>query len=197
MTRFTLAIRQYLLALLVFLPVALQANEFDVNDPDPRAMAITVAAVVTNVDRETNRVTLEGPRGDLFTVTVPEGAANLGEINVGDQLVATYLAALEGELRKPTEEELADPWVVLEDAGVSEEGGNTAVGGARVIRAVCTIEGLNRILGTVVIKDPRGDVHVIRDVEAEKMEGVTLGQTLAVVYTEALAMSLERAPGGE
>ena len=38
---------------------------------------------------------------------------------------------------------------------------------------------------------------VIGDVEPEKMEGVTLGQTLVVVYAEALAMSLEPAAVSE
>ena len=32
-----------------------------------------------------------------------------------------------------------------------------------------------------------------QDVEAEKMEGVTLGQTVVIVYAEALALSLEQA----
>ena len=63
---------------------------------------------------------------------------------------------------------------------------------ARIIRAVCTIEGMNRILGTVTIKDPRGKLHVIGDVEPAKMEGVTLGQTIVVVYAEALALTLEQ-----
>jgi hypothetical protein len=87
--------------------------------------------------------------------------------------------------------------MVIEDAGMSEEDGTTSVGGARLIRAVCTIEGLNRILGTATIKDSRGDLHVIRDIEPEKMEGVTLGQTVVVVYTEALAMSLVPVSSGE
>ena len=86
---------------------------------------------------------------------------------------------------------------VVKDAGVSDDENYPGVGAARVIRAVCTIEGLNRILGTVVIKDPRGKVHVIGDVEPEKMEGVTLGQTLVVVYAEALALSLEPAADDE
>jgi hypothetical protein len=49
----------------------------------------------------------------------------------------------------------------------------------------------------VVIKDPRGKVHVLADVEAEKMEGVTLGQTVVIVYAEALALSLEQAAVAE
>ena len=57
-----------------------------------------------------------------------------------------------------------------------------AIGGARMIRAVCTIEGMDRELGTVTIKDSRGKLHLIGGVEPEKMDGVTLGQTI-VRYT--------------
>ena len=110
---------------------------------------------------------------------------------MGDVLAATYMAALEGELREPTEEELAEPWIVLEDAAVSESAEQPGIGGARRIRAVCTIEGMNRLLGTVTVLDSRGAAHVITDVEPEKMSNVTLGQSIVLVYTEALAISLE------
>ena len=187
-----------LAGLLVSLSAGLFAQDVETaSEGGARAMAVTVEALVTDVDIETRHVTLQGPGGDQFTVTVPETATNLENIKVGDRLVATYLAGLEGELREPTEEELAEPWVVVKDVGVSDDENHPGVGAARVIRAVCTIEGLNRILGTVVIKDPRGKVHVIGDVEPEKMEGVTLGQTVVVVYAEALAMSLEHAAKAE
>ncbi len=179
--------------LLAFTANAIAEESATADEPAGRAMAVTVEAVVTDVDLETRQVTLQGPGGDLFTVTAPETATKLENVKIGDRLVATYVAGLEGELREPTEEELAEPWVVLKDAGVSDDANHPGVGAARVIRAVCTIEGLNRILGTVVIKDPRGKVHVIGEVEPEKMEGVTLGQTLVVVYAEALALSLEPA----
>ena len=51
---------------------------------------------------------------------------------------------------------------------------------------------MNRALGTVTVKDSRGKLHLIGDVEPEKMDGVTLGQTIVLVYTEALAISLEK-----
>jgi len=79
--------------------------------------------------------------------------------------------------------------------GVSEEGAAPAIGAARVIRAVCTIEGMNRALGAVTIKDPNGKLHVIGGVEPEKMEGVTLGQTVVIVYAEALALTLKQKAG--
>ena len=156
-----------------------------------RAMAITVEAVVTDIDLETRHVTLQGPAGESFTVTAKEEVVKLENVKVGDKLRATYISALEGELREPTEEELAEPWVVLEDGGKGVVDGVPMAGGARVIRAVCTIEGMNRLLGTVTILDPNGRAHVIADVEPQKMTGVTLGQTIVMVYEEALALTLE------
>ena len=182
-----------LAALVLVLPIVAQAAHHEEEEATGRAMALTVEAVVTAIDLETRHVSLQGPGGEIFTVNSPEAAVKLEDIKVGDRVVATYIAALEGELRAPTEEELAEPWVVIEDAAISEDPASPAMGGARVVRAVCTIEGMNRLLGTVVIKDPRGKVHVLGDVEAEKMEGVTLGQTVVIVYAEALALSLEQA----
>ena len=99
---------------------------------------------------------------------------------------------LEGELREPTAEELAEPWLVVEETDVSGEGEQPAIGGARVVRAVCTIEGMNSELGTVTVKDSRGKLHLIGGVEPEKMQGVKLGQTIVMVYTQAMALTLEK-----
>lgn len=162
-----------------------------------RAMAITIEARVTAIDPETRQVSLTGPDGNTVTVTARDQVVKLEDISVGDTLRATYLAALEGELREPTEEELAEPWVVLTDGDKGVVEGVPMAGVARRIRAVCTIEGMNRLLGTVTILDPNDRVHVIADVEPSKMEGVTLGQTLVVVYQEALALSLEPVDTGE
>lgn len=165
-----------------------------------RAMVVEVEAIVTDVDLETRQVSLKTPSGQIATITAKEEVIKLEDVNVGDRLRATYLTALEGELREPTEEELAEPWLVLEDGGKGVVDGTPMAGEARLIRAVCTIEGMNRLLGTVVILDPNGRAHVIGDVEPEKMAGVTLGQTIVMVYREALALTLEhvaKAPAAE
>jgi hypothetical protein len=61
----------------------------------------------------------------------------------------------------------------------------------RVIRAVVTVEGMNRVSGTVTVKDSRGMVHIIGDVEPEKMEGVKIGETAVIVFAEAIALTLK------
>jgi hypothetical protein len=186
------ATRAGVLALLFALPFSVQADSHNKAEPAGRAMVLSIEAEVIDVDPEFRQVTLKGPMGNVVTVTAGEEVTNFKDIKVGDTLVASYLAALEGELRAPTAEELENPWVVIEDSATSEAGDPAAVGKARLIRAVCTIEGMNRALGTVTVKDPRGKLHMIGDVEPEKMEGVTLGQTIVLVYTEALAVSLEK-----
>jgi hypothetical protein len=190
--------RPALLALMaVLLPMTAQADNHEpVSSPDKedtvRTMALSVEAEVVAIDLETREVSLKGPDGAVFTVHSPERVVKLEDISVGDMVVTSYIAALEGEVREPTEEELAEPWLVIEKAAVSEEGESAAIGGARVIRAVCTIEGMNRELGVVTIKDSRGKLHLIGDVEPEKMDGVTLGQTIVMVYAEAMALTLEK-----
>ena len=192
MKAMTHAIQASLLALMVFvLPMAAQAEHHEEGEATGRAVAVSMEAVVTDINLETRQVTLKGPEGNSVTLTARENVVKLEDVKVGDTLVATYVAALEGELREPTEEELANPWVVVEEGGISEEGAAPAIGAARIIRAVCTIEGMNRELGAVTIKDPNGKLHLIGGVEPEKMDGVTLGQTVVIVYAEALALTLE------
>ncbi len=187
--------KQFLSTLLLSLvaTVALAVSAESEPKGGARANLIVLEAEITGINLDTRQVSITGPLGDTITMTAPEKVVSLDDLRVGDLIVANFLSALEGEVREPTEEELAEPWLVLEDGGVMQDDAHPGIGGARMIRAVCTIEGMNRLLGTVVIKDPRGMIHVIEDVEAEKMAGVTLGQTIVMVYTEALALSLELA----
>ena len=189
----TSLLKRFTLALLAaLLPLTGMAVEDTANDPGGRAVAIQMEAKVVDVDLEHRTVSLETPTGDVVTLASREQVVKLEDVSIGDMLVVTYLMALEGEVREPTAEEKAEPWLVVEDAGVSEEPGKPAIGAARKIRAVVTIEGMNRQSGTVTVKDSRGKLHLIGGVEPEKMEGVTLGQHVVMIYTEALALSLEK-----
>jgi Cu/Ag efflux protein CusF len=156
-----------------------------------RAMVMEAEAKITAVDLKTRQVTLLGPGGNTFTLQSQDKAIALEDVKVGDSVVVTYIAAIESELRAPTAEEIAEPWVVLDEEAVSEDPSHPGIADMRVIRAVVTIEGMNRQAGTVTILDSRGMLHLIGDVEPEKMEGVTLGQTAVIVFAEAMALTLK------
>jgi hypothetical protein len=159
-----------------------------------RAVTIEVDAEVIDVDPEERELVLELPTGERLTTVVDPAVRRLDEVAVGDRLVVTYTEAVAFDLRDPTDEELANPWVEGADAGIS--GDDAPPGGAMVagVRAVCTIEGMNRLRGTVTIQDSRGDTHVVGGVTAERIESLRIGQPVVVTFTQALAVGIEK-PG--
>ena len=162
-------------------------------EDNARVLEVSMEATILEIDQESRHVTLEGPNGDVVSITVPEEVQRLKDFAVGDKIAATYMASLSGELREPTKEELAEPWIELDAAAIAEADMDPGAIAGRAIQAVCTIEGMNRVTNTVMVKDPKGKYHVITDVPAAKMEGVTLGQTVVLTYTEAMALVLEKA----
>jgi hypothetical protein len=198
------AARTGLIALVaIALPMLAQAAHHEESEAKPkadvqakvqtggRAIAMEAEAEITAIDLKTRQVTLRGPAGNTFTLQSQDKAIELENVKVGDSVVVTYIAAMESELRVPTAEELAAPWVELDQEAVSEDASHPGIADMRIIRAVVTIEGVNRKAGTVTIKDSRGMVHTIGDVEPEKMEGVKIGETAVIVFAEAVALTLK------
>jgi hypothetical protein len=156
-----------------------------------------ISAVITDIDAASREVTLEGGLGNSITLTVGPDVSRFDEFKVGDLVVATYASSVSGELRAPTEAELAEPIVVLDGGAVASADMEPGAAVGRSVRAICTIEGMNRVTRTVMLKDPDGDFHIIDDVDPAKMEGVSLGDTVIITYTEAFALTLEKQVAAE
>ena len=86
-----------------------------------RMAGITIEAEVTEINHATRELSLRGPMGDIITLTASDQVKRLKEISVGDIVATTYITSLEGALREPTEEEIAEPWVVLDAAAIAGE----------------------------------------------------------------------------
>ena len=155
------------------------------------ATAIVVAEIV-DINLETREVTLRNDQGEEVTIAAPEKVTRLEDHSVGDMLIMEYLTSMAGEMRQPTEEELANPWVEISADAVSFDVTHPAVGSARQFRSVATIKALDRQARTAVIEDARGRSHTIRDVKTEKFDGVSVGDVGIVVFTEAVAISVQR-----
>ena len=159
-----------------------------------RAMVVAIVGEIVAIDNETKEVTLQGPEGNQVTVVAQEQVVKVSDLSVGDRVAAEYLASIHGEAREPTEEELANPWVVLEEGVVDEAPEHPAVGVARQIRAVVTIEAIDTDAGFLMIKDSRGKMHTIGGVPRAKLDAISIGEMAVVVYTEALAIGLQKMP---
>jgi hypothetical protein len=179
-------------ALVAVPAVSLAELEVDVKGGNERVMVRKISAVITDIDAATREITLEGSLGNAITLTAGPELTRFDEFAVGDLVTATYAASLSGELRAPTEEELANPIVEVEAAGVADGEMDPGAAVGRTIRAVCTIEGMNRITRTVMLQDPEGDFHIIEDVDPARMQGVSLGDTIVMTFTQAFALTLEK-----
>lgn len=154
---------------------------------------ISVTARVQAIDLEKRELTLKGPLGNEVSLTVDKEVKRLDEVKVGDEVTAKYYVSIAGELREPTAAEKENPLVVTAGMAKAPKDTAPAAGGLRVIRAVATVEGLQRPTRIVTLKGPRGNQMEVRARDVSRLEKLHLGDTIVVTFTEALAVSVEKA----
>lgn len=155
------------------------------------AMAVELEGKVSAIDLQSRDISLTVALGIVFTVFIPE-SLELDAISVGDQVRVKYFTAAEIELRKPTAEEIADPWTVIEQGELAEDDGELSADAARVVRAVVNVAIVDKANERIAVKDSRGMAHFIMEVEPEKLSNLAEGQQIVVVFTEATAVTLEK-----
>lgn len=111
-------------------------------------------------------------------------------------MTADYYVSLAGELRAPTAEERAVPFMVLEAGARAPEGTAPAGGALRTFKVVATVEGLDRTTRSVTLKGPLGNTLTVRARDPNNLQKLHLGDTIVVTYTEALAVSLSKVESG-
>jgi Cu/Ag efflux protein CusF len=177
--------------------VALSAEETTDASGAPMSRQKTVLATVTAsveaIDLTNREVTLKGPLGNTVTFTVDQRVKRLNEVKVGDFVRADYYVSIAAELREPTAEEKEHPLEIVQAAAKAPPGTSPAAGGLRRFKVVTTIEGLDRPTQTVTVKGPRGNYLTARVEDPSRLTKMRIGDNIVVTYTEALAISLEKA----
>ena len=158
-----------------------------------KTVLVTVEASIEAVDYTNREVVLKGPLGNKVTFTVDKSVKRFDEFKVGDVVRADYYVSVAAELREPTAQEKETPFVMLEEAGKAPPGTSPAAGGLRRFKVVATIEGLDRPTQTVTVRGPRGNYLTVRAQDPSRLTQLRIGDTVVVTYTEALAVSLEKA----
>ena len=158
-----------------------------------RTILASVTAKVEAIDPAKREVTLKGSLGNVVTFVVDKRVKRLNEVKVGDEVTADYYVSLAGELREPTEEEKAHPLTIIEGGARAPKGAEPAGGVLRAIKVVATVIGLDLPTQSVTLQGPLGNSGTIRAEHVDKLKQLRLGDTILVTYTEALAISLEKA----
>lgn len=163
--------------------------------PAPRGEGViassTVSGIVTSVDQTTREVTLKMDDGRELGVIASEDVKNLAQVKPGDVLTATYSEALVYEVKKGGA--AVAPAVAV--AGGSAKLGEKPAGGiAQQATVTVLITAIDPSVPSVTFKGPKGNTKTIKVKHPEKLEGVSVGDTVEITYTEALAVKVEAAP---
>jgi hypothetical protein len=159
-----------------------------------REVIKTLAATITALNLDTREVTIKGKQGNEFTLVADPQITRLSEFRVGDEIVLDYSVSLAADIRKPTPEELAKPYSVIEDTTKATADKAPGVEGYKIIEAVVSVEGLDRQTQTVTVKSPKGNYVAIKVKDPATLEKLHLGDVALVVYSESFALRLEKVP---
>jgi hypothetical protein len=152
----------------------------------------TVQAAVESINLENREVILRTPEGDRLWVEVDERVERLNEVKEGDIVSVDYWTYIKAEFREPTPEETKEPLVVIAEAGKAPKDMDPSAAVGAVVKAVVSIEVINRPKMTVAVKGPRGKFVTIPVKDQTLIEQLNVGEVAIVTYAEALALSVEK-----
>lgn len=150
-------------------------------------------ATVESINLESREAVVRGPEGNMISLKVDERVERFHEIKAGDVVSVDYWMFITAEFRDPTAAEKQRPLLVLAEAGKAPEGVDPAAEVGAVIRAVVTVEVINRPKMTVTVKGPRGNFVTVPIEDKSLIEQLNVGEIAVVTYSEALALSVEKA----
>ncbi len=154
------------------------------------ATMVTVRGWIDAVDKANRTVTLKGPRGGTVTLDVKD-PKKLDTVAVGDPVVAAFIEALALEVKRVPG---ATPGVSVTEARATSKPGETPSGAVgREVVVTTTITAVDRKAQTVTIKGPRGNTETIKVKDPANLKGVEAGDVAELTYTQALAVTLDRA----
>ncbi|NOQ92627.1 MAG: hypothetical protein GQ552_07925 [Flavobacteriaceae bacterium] len=184
-------------SLVLFVFTLMTVNVYAQENQDRRSSRekwdeVTMQGTVTAIVADTREITLMGTDGGLVTITAGEAVERFDEIAVNDVLKFEYYTYMKAEFREPTAEEIAEPLVVMAEGGKAPEGMDPAAVVGAVVKAIVSIEVLNRPNMTATVKGPRGNYVTIQMEDETLITELKIGEVLILTYAEAIAVSLEK-----
>lgn len=160
-----------------------------------RETAATVTARVKSVDLESREVVLVGSDGKEATIVAGEEVRNLPQLRPGDVVVAQYQETLIAEVRKPTDEEKANPLEMLDGVERAALGDLPGAAGVQALRFVGTIAAIDKSTHMISFRNLNGKTLTVEAQNPENLAKVEVGDPVVLIFAEAIAIGVE--PIGE
>ena len=149
-----------------------------------------MTATVESVDLKTRAVTLRGPEGKVMGVKAGEEVKNLPQVKVGDKVVATYYESIAARIVKPGTGQASAAQQAVATAKPGEKPAGAMV---QQVTVTATVEAIDRNSQHVTLKGQEGKTVDVKVQDPKNLEGVKVGDEVVITYTEALAISVEKA----
>jgi hypothetical protein len=147
---------------------------------------------ITALDTESREVTLVGQEGNIVTLIAGDEVERFNELEIGDLIKLEYWIYMMAEFRNPTKEELAEPLVIIAEAGKVDLDLPPGAAIGALVKAVVTVEVINRPFMDVVVQGPQGNFMTIPVDDPSLIEMLNVGKVVILTYAEAMALYIEK-----
>jgi hypothetical protein len=155
---------------------------------------VKMTATVVLIDMGSRDVVLIDSQGKMHKINVSDQVRNLDQVKVGDKVTTEYTEAISVRLKKRGTADL--PPASAEEAIVRSPNGMKPGGAVgRKVTAFATVVAVNPKKQFVTLRGPLGNEYDVQVLDPALLKTVNKGDEVEVVYTEALAISVQSAPG--
>jgi hypothetical protein len=152
---------------------------------------VTATATVQKINMKTRHVTLKGEDGKTVTIVAGPEVRNLAQVKRGDVVRMTYHESIAYQVQKAgTAKPGAGAGTDVSRAPLGEKPSGKVT---NTVNVRATIAEINKSAGTVTLRGPEGNLKTIKARDPSKLDQVQVGDLVDIKYTEALAVSVEKA----
>jgi len=148
-------------------------------------------ATVEAIDQKTRMVTLKGPQGNTLTFKAGDQVRNLAQVKVGDLVKFAYYDSVAVRVLKKGE---AFPAQSESEAMARAKKGampGGVVGNQTSVNA--TITAIDKKAKTATLKGEDGNSVTVTPLFPKNLDKVKVGDRMVLTFTEAVAISVEKA----
>jgi hypothetical protein len=155
---------------------------------------VKMTATVVLIDPGSRDLVLIDSQGKMHKINVSDQARNLDQVKVGDKVTAEYTEAVSLQIKKRGS--AAGPPASAQEAMIRSPKGMKP-GGAlgRKVTAFATVVSVNTTKQFVTLRGPLGNDYDVQVLDPVQLQALKKGDEVEAVYTEALAISVQPAPG--
>ena len=162
--------------------------------PEPKAVkerVVTKTATVQAIDMKTRMVTLKDKDGNLWEIKADAKVKNLPQVKVGDEVVAKYQESVVVQMASPGTPLGVTKTETVTTAKLGEKPSGKESNQVTVVATIITIDPGKTY---VTLKGPEGKSVIVQVKDPKKLENVKVGDQVSITYTQALAISVQKAP---